>query len=122
MIDVIELSVFYIKAEIWPASVLLKVDFNKVTFGKMIELFKQYATIEYNRDALLCDLKEYNKKRNEVVHNLFYIEDLEELSKELDEYAELAKEIILLLLEYDNAVCEKFCDLDNRVDFKCFVD
>ena len=120
--DIIELSIFYIKAEIWPASVALKVDFDKVTFGKMIELFKQYATIEFNRDALLSYLKKYKVKRNEVVHNLFDVEDLEELSKELDEYAELAEEIVYLLLEYDNEVCEKFCNLEQRVDFHQLIE
>lgn len=57
------------------------------------------------------------KKRNEVVHNLFDIEDLDLLANELDEYAGLAEEILHLLIEYDNQVCEKFCDLENRVDF-----
>ena len=34
----------------------------------------------------------------------------------------LADEIVYLLVEYDNSVCEKFCDLDERVDFNDFVD
>ena len=120
--DIIELSIYYIKAEIWPASVQLKVDFEKTTFGKMIELFKQYATIEYNRDTLLSYLKEYKTKRNQVVHKLFDIEDFAALSKELDQYADLADEIVHLLAEYDNQVCEKFCDLDQRVDFCDFLE
>ena len=120
--DIIELSVFYIKAEIWPASFSLKLDFEKVTFGKMIEFFKQYATIEYNREIILSYLKRYNTKRNQVVHKLFDVEDLEKLSKDLDEYAVLAEEIVYLLVEYDNQVCEKFCDLERRVDFSDFVE
>lgn len=120
--DIIELSINYIKTEIWPASVSLRIDFEKVTFGKMIELFKQYATIEFNRDILLSYLKKYKVKRNEVVHNLFDIEDFVELSKELDEYAELAEEIVFMLFDYDNAVCEKFCDLQQRVDFCAFIE
>ena len=120
--DIIELSINYIKAEIWPADVSLKVDFTKLTFGKLISEFKQYATIEHNREILLDYLKKYNLKRNEVVHNLFEIEDMDKLVKELDEYALLADEIVFLLLEYDNSVCEKFCDLDRRVDFNDFAD
>lgn len=120
--DIIELSINYIKAEIWPADVSLKVDFTKLTFGKLINEFKQYATIEHNREILLDYLKKYNFKRNEVVHNLFEIEDMDKLAKELDGYALLADEIVFLLLEYDNSVCEKFCDLDNRVDFNDFAD
>lgn len=120
--DITELSVNYIKAEIWPADVCLKLDFSKMTFGKLINEFKQYATIEHNREILLEYLHKYNVKRNEVVHHLFGIEDLEKLAIELDEYALLADEIVHLLVEYDNSVCEKFCDLDTRVDFNDFVD
>lgn len=120
--DIIELSVNYIKAEIWPADVCLKLDFSKMTFGKLINEFKQYATIEHNREILLNYLQKYNLKRNEVVHHLFEIEDLEKLAIELDEYALLADEIVYLLVEYDNSVCEKFCDLDERVDFNDFAD
>ena len=120
--DITELSVNYIKAEIWPADVCLKLDFSKMTFGKLINEFKQYATIEHNREILLEYLHKYNVKRNEVVHNLFGNEDLEKLAIELDEYALLADEIVHLLVEYDNSVCEKFCDLDTRVDFNDFVD
>ena len=120
--DVTELSVNYIKAEIWPADVCLKLDFSKMTFGKLINEFKQYATIEHNREILLNYLQKYNLKRNEVVHHLFGIEDLEKLAIELDEYALLADETVYLLVEYDNSVCEKFCDLDERVDFNDFVD
>ena len=45
-------------------------------------------------------LDRYNKQRNEVVHNLFSIKDLNKLAKELDEYALDAEEIIGLLVEY----------------------
>ena len=93
-----------------------------MTFGKLINEFKQYATIEHNREILLNYLQKYNLKRNEVVHHLFGIEDLEKLAIELDEYALLADEIVYLLVEYDNSVCEKFCDLDERVDFNDFAD
>lgn len=56
------------------------------------------------------------------MHNLFHIEDMEKLASELDEYALLADAIVYLLVEYDNSVCEKFCDLDRRIDFRNFVD
>ena len=39
--DITKLSVNYIKAEIWPADVCLKLDFSKMTFGKLI--IDQYA-------------------------------------------------------------------------------
>ena len=47
---------------------------------------------------------------------------LSDTATELDEYALIADEIVFLLLEYDNSVCEKFCDLDRRVDFNDLAD
>ena len=120
--DIVEYSVNYIKAEIWPVQVHMKFDFSKATFGNLINHFKQYATIEYNREIIINELTAYKEKRNPVVHNLFNIEDFEKLSSELDEYALIADEIVYLLVEYDNSICEKFCDLDSRVDFNEFTD
>lgn len=120
--DIVEYSVNYIKAEIWPAQVQMKFDFSKATFGNLINQFKQYATIEYNREVIIKELTAYKEKRNQVVHNLFKIEDFDKLSAELDEYALVADEIVHLLIEYDNSICEKFCDLANRVDFNEFTE
>lgn len=120
--DIVDYSINYIKAEIWPAEIQLSLDLSKFTFGKLINAFEQYATIEPNREIILKYLKNYLKKRNEVVHNLFNIKDMKKLASELDEYALLADEITFLLLEYDNSICEKFCDLDNRVDFNMFIE
>lgn len=120
--NIVEYSICYIKAEIWPADVDLSFDFSKSTFGELIRSFKRFAMIEFNRDIILEYLTKYNKKRNDVVHHLFGIENISALATELDEYAILAEEIFYLLLEYDNSICEKFCDLCNRVDFKEFTD
>lgn len=120
--DIVEYSINYIKAEIWPASFALKIDFSRKTFGQNIELFKQYATIEHNREILIKYLERFNKKRNQVVHNIFVLEDMQKLKEEMDEHFELAEEIVFLLVEYNNCICEKFIDLSQRVDFKDFVD
>ena len=119
--DIIEYSIYYIKAEIWPASFALKVDFEKKTFGQNIELFKKYATIEPNRELLIEYLVRFNKKRNQVVHNLF-VEDMQKLEDEINEHLILAEEIVCLLGEYDNSICEKFVDLSERVEFDLLVD
>ena len=42
---------------------LLKLDSSKLTFGKLITEFKQYATIEHNREILL----EYLHKRTILI-------------------------------------------------------
>lgn len=115
--DIVQMSIYYIKAEIWPVAVSLDVDLDKATIGKVIEYFTQFATVEPNRELILSHLKKFNTKRNQVVHDLFDIEDLKQLSAELDEYAELADEILRLLTEYEAQVCENFCQLDQCVDF-----
>lgn len=119
--DLVAYSINYIKAEIWPAKVDIKLDFSKATFGMLIGYFKQYATIEYNRDTIINELTVYNEKRNQIVHNLFKIKDFDKLSSELDEYAFVAEEIVYLLVEYDNSICERFCNLVDRVDFNEFT-
>ena len=108
---IVELSINYIKAEIWPVSVSLEVDLDKATFGKVIEYFTQFATVEPNRELILSHLKKFNIKRNQVVHDLFDIEDLSRLGEELDEYARLADEILRLLNDYEQQVCDNFCKL-----------
>lgn len=120
--DIVEYSIMYIKAEIWPASFALKINFDNKTFGQNIELFKQYATIEYNREILLEYLGRFNKKRNQVVHNLFAVEDMQKLKREIEEHMLLADEIIGLLIEYDNCICHKFIDLSKRVEFESLAD
>lgn len=117
--DIVQLSIQYIKAEIWPVSVSLDVDIDKATFGKVIEYFTQFATIEDNREQILSYLKKYNTKRNQVVHDLFDIEDIRGLRFELDEYAELADEIIRLLASYEDQVCENFCTLAKKMQCDC---
>ena len=100
---------------------VLACDIDKATFGKMIEYFKQFATLESNREPILSHLKKFNTKRNQVVHDLFDIKDLNRLAEELDDYADLADEILRLLVEYENEVCENLCALANRVNFKKYL-
>lgn len=122
LIDIVKMSIHYIKAEIWPVTVELDIDIDKATFGKVIEYFKQFATMESNRDQILTYLKKHNTKRNQVVHDLFDIQDMDALARELDDYAELADEILDLLIEYDKQVCGNFCDLCKRSDFRTLAD
>ena len=115
--DIVRMSIYYIKAQIWPVEVELDVDLDKSTFGKVIEYFKQYATVEPNRDKILADLKKFNTKRNQVVHDLFDIENLSNLARELDEYADLADEILKMLMAYETQVRNNFCQLNDQMDF-----
>jgi len=77
--DIVEMSIYYIKAKIWPVTVEMDVEMDKATFGKVIDYFRQFATVEPNRDKILSHLKKFNIKRNQVVHDLFDVEDLRKL-------------------------------------------
>ncbi|MDF2866214.1 MAG: hypothetical protein K0R72_1032 [Clostridia bacterium] len=116
--EVIICSVGYIKAEIWPSSIQLDINLDRATFGVLIEYFKQYAVKEYNRDIILEYLQKLNIERNKVVHKLFDIEDIRKLSKQLNEYGDLAYELIILLNEYYDQICWRLYDLNDRVDFE----
>ena len=105
------------KARIYPVSVELQIDLDSATFGKVIDYFRQYATLENDREEILAHLKRFNSKRNQVVHDLFDIGDLKRLGTELDEYADLAEETMALLEKYDERVCDDFRELERRVDF-----
>lgn len=115
--DIVEMSVYYIKASIWPEQVDLKVELDKATFGRIIEEFRQFAPIEENREQILTALKKFNTKRNQVVHDLFDVEDMGQLARELDQYAKLADQIIRLLSGYDDQIACNFRELEKRKQF-----
>jgi len=119
--DIVDTSIHYIRARIWPVSVCLELNVDSATFGKVIDYFRQYATLENNREEILTHLRKFNTKRNQVVHDLFDIHDLKKLGRELDEYAGLADKIIQLLEDYDHQVNDNFCELEKRVDFRKFL-
>jgi hypothetical protein len=118
--EVIICSIGYIKAEIYPSSIKMEINLDKSTFGKLIEYFNQYAVKEYNRDIIEKYLKMLNEDRNKVVHKLFDIKNIDKLEKDLDNYSELAYEVIILLNEYYDQICWRLYDLDERVDFSSF--
>jgi hypothetical protein len=121
LFDIVDMSIHYIKAEIYPVQIALDVELDKATFGKVIDYFTQYATMEPNRDLILSHLKKFNSKRNQVVHDLFDIRDMDTLGRELDKYAVLADEIIELLAKYDDQVYDNFSRLEQKMDFRKFL-
>ena len=115
-------SISYIKAEIWPSSVQMNLDFDKATFGVLIEYFKQFAVKEYNRDVILKYLKDIKKTRNDTVHRLFEIKDIKNLKNELNDYYGKSFELVMLLNEYYNEICWKLDDLSERIDWNDFCE
>ena len=99
----------------------LKKYFTKKQLEKLNEIIKIFTIKEYNREILIECLEKLNKNRNDMVHKLFDIENIDVLKKKLNEYDELSEEAIELLLEYYNAICERLIKLDGRVDFKSLI-
>ena len=81
--EVIMCSIAYVKAEIWPTDIELKIKIQRATFGKLIDYFKQFTIKKYNREVLIESLMRLNKNRNEIVHKLFDIENSEILKNYL---------------------------------------
>jgi len=115
--DIVDMSIHYIKADLWPVQVEMDVGSDSATFGKVIDLFRQHALVCPDREEILSALRKFNSKRNQVVHDLFDIRDLHKLGQELDEYDDLAGTIIRLLLKYEESIDSKFRELELRVDF-----
>lgn len=106
--DIVSMSIFYIRAQLWPVEVALDIDLDGATFGKMVDHFQQFATVGANREEILQLLKKHNIKRNAVVHDLFDIQDLQKLSQELDAYAQMGDSLIALLDAYDDEIVQNF--------------
>ena len=119
--EIIICSIGYLKAEIWPASIEFNLQISKASFGKLLEYFKQFVIKEYNKDILIKHLEELNKSRNEMVHRLFDIEDMNELKNKLDDFGNMSLEVIELLVEYYNAICDNLYELDDRVNFESLL-
>lgn len=115
--EIIYCSVNYIKAEIYPSIIEMKVNLEKSTFGQLIEQFNQYAIIEPNRKIIEEYLKKLNIERNKVVHKLFEIKCIDKLENDLDAYSNLAFEVVMLLNEYYAQISLRLYDLAERVNF-----
>lgn len=120
--EIIELSVFYIKAEIWPSRVNIKVDFERKTFGQIIADYENLS-IDFKNKQNICEkLKLVNKNRNEIVHKIFNIDDLVQLEKYFEINFEEYENLLTLLLDHYSDVCYYLEDLKKRVDWDDFLE
>ena len=51
--EIIEISIGYIKAEIWPTKIDLKVDFERKTFGQIIADYENFSLDFKNKQKTL---------------------------------------------------------------------
>ncbi len=103
LIEVIILSIIYVKAKAWPKKIKFDLNFDKATFGKQIDYFEKFVIEEANRDIIIKYLKEVLKIRNKVIHHLF---DIDNFNKELEEYFGKANKLFILLIQYYNDIAE----------------
>lgn len=101
--ETIIISIIVIKAKLWPERVSFDLDFEKATFGKLIQYYKSFAIKKYNRDIIAKYLKDILPIRNKVIHSLF---DVDDINKELQDYFEKSDELIMMLNGYYNSIAE----------------
>lgn len=109
--ETIIISVIVMKAKLWPERVSFYLDFEKATFGKLIQYYKNFAIKKYNRDIIVKYLKDILPIRNKVIHSLF---DIDDINKELLDYFGKSDELIMMLNGYYNSIAENILyDLEN---------
>ena len=113
-------SISYIKAEIWPINVQLDIDFEKATFGTLIDYFKKFTIKEHNYDIIINYLKDIKKIRNNIVHNLFNIPKIEDLKDISKNYYNISNKLVKLLNTYYEQLCYRLYELSERVEWDLF--
>ena len=74
--EIVYVSISYIKAEIWPTKINFKVEFDKKTFGLIINDYENFSLDYKDKQKIIEKLKIVNKNRNEIVHKIFCIDNL----------------------------------------------
>lgn len=98
------LSYTYVTLQLRPKKININLSFDNDTFGVLINKFKQLAIQEYNYKTLIQCLKEMNKKRNLLVHQILKIKNTKKIKEILNEYIFFSEECRKLLIEYLNAL------------------
>ncbi len=119
--EIIEISIGYIKAEIWPTKIDLKVDFERKTFGQIIADYENFSLDFKNKQKTLDKLRMVNKNRNEIVHKIFNIDDLVKLEEYFASNFKEYENLLTLLLDHYTEICYYLEDLKKRVDWDDFL-
>lgn len=116
--EIIQISITYIKAEIWPTKIDLKIDYEKKTFGQIIELYKNYSIDYEDRPKIVGYLNKINVNRNKIVHKMFEVEDLNSLEDLFEASYNTHEDLLKLLLDHYNVIGNNLEDLESRVDWE----
>lgn len=118
--EIIEISVFYVKAEIWPTKLDLKVNFERKTFGQIVDDYENFSLDFKDKQKTLTKLREVNINRNKIVHKIFKIDDLVQLEEYFRTNFNEYEKLLNLLLDHYSAICYFLEDLKKRVDWDIF--
>lgn len=116
--EIIQISIAYVKAEIWPAKIDLKIDYERKTFGQIIELYNNYSLDYEDRPKIIGYLNQINKNRNKIVHKMFEVEDLNSLEDLFEASYNMHEDLLQLLLDHYILIGDNLEDLKSRVDWE----
>ena len=116
--EIIQISLTYVKAEIWPTKIDFKIDYDKKTFGQIIDMYKNYSVDYEDRPKIIGFLKTINDNRRMVTHKMFNVEDLEELENLFESSYDIHEELLQLLLDHYILIGDNLEELNDRVDFE----
>lgn len=120
--EIIQISISYIKAEIWPTKVDLKVDLNEKTFGCIINSYDTFSIDFKDKQYIIDILKKINKNRNKIVHRIFEIEQLEGLEEYFKYNFNNYQSLLELLIDHYIYICHLLEDLKERVNWEDFLE
>ena len=116
--EIIQISLTYVKAEIWPTKIDFKIDYDKKTFGQIIDMYKNYSVDYEDRPKIIGFLKTINDNRRMVTHKMFNVEDLEELENLFESSYDIHEELLQLLLDHYILIGDNLEELNDRVNFE----
>lgn len=119
--EIIQISLTYVKAEIWSTKIDFKIDYDRKTFGQVIEIYKNYSVDYEDRPKILEHLKTINDNRRTITHKMFEVENLEDLEDIFESSYNIHEELLKLLLDHYILVENNLEDLKTMVDWEDFL-
>ena len=116
--EINQISLTYVKAEIWPTKIDFNIDYDRKTFGQVIEIYKNYSVDYEDRPKILGHLKTINDNRRTITHKMFGVEDLEDLESVFESSYEIHEELLQLLLDHYILIGNKLEELKTRVNWE----
>lgn len=116
--EINQISITYVKSEIWPTKIDLKIDYERKTFGQVIDIYKNYSIDYEDRPKIISLLKTINDNRRTITHKMFEVEDLEDLENVFESSYEIHEELLQLLLDHYILIGNKLEELKTRVNWE----